>query len=88
MTHLTDVPRGTFLDFLVPAAVSQLITPVHSEASPVYNWAVPSPIQHRSAHHPRRSIYAMETTGLLIIAAILLTITLVRYWYAIQWNLR
>jgi len=30
----------------------------------------------------------METTGLLIIAAILLTITLVRYWYAIQWSLR
>jgi hypothetical protein len=30
----------------------------------------------------------METTGLLIIAATLLAITLVRYWHAIQWSLR
>jgi len=33
-------------------------------------------------------MYALETTGLLIVAATLLTITLVRYWYAIHWNLR
>jgi hypothetical protein len=38
----------------------------------------------RNRHH----VYALETTGLLIVAATLLTITLVRYWYAIHWNLR
>jgi hypothetical protein len=42
-----------------------------------------------SAHsHQRHHIYALETTGLLIIAATLFTITLVRYWYAFHWNLR
>jgi len=38
----------------------------------------------RNRHH----VYALETTGLLIIAATLLTITLARYWYAIHWSLR
>jgi hypothetical protein len=38
----------------------------------------------RNRHH----VYALETTGLLIVAATLLTITLVRYWYAIHWSLR
>jgi len=33
-------------------------------------------------------VYALETTGLLIIAATLLGITLVRFWNAIHWNLR
>jgi hypothetical protein len=48
-----------------------------------------SPMQG-SAHAPsgRHHVYAMETTGLLIIAATLLAITLVRYWHAIQWSLR
>jgi hypothetical protein len=38
----------------------------------------------RNRHH----LYALESTGLLIIAATLLTITLARYWYAIHWSLR
>ena len=41
-------------------------------------------VHGRNRHH----VYALETTGLLIVAATLLTITLVRYWYAIHWNLR
>jgi hypothetical protein len=42
-----------------------------------------------SAHdHHRHHVYALETTGLLIIGATLLTITLVRYWYAIHGSLR
>ncbi len=51
---------------------------------------MPSPLQNRSrsVHHPRHHVYALETTGLLIVAAILLTITLVRSWYAIHWSLR
>ena len=50
-----------------------------------------SPMQEKSssAHdHHRHHVYALETTGVLIIAATLLAITLVRYWYAIHWSLR
>ncbi len=55
-----------------------------------YNVLVPPHTQDRSRseHHPRHHVYALETTGLLIIAATLLAITLVRYWYAIHWSLR
>ena len=52
-----------------------------------YNVRRASPMdktQSRQRHH----VYALETTGLLIIAATLLTITLARYWYAFHWNLR
>lgn len=54
-----------------------------------YNVPVPSHTQDRSnSEHHRHHVYALETTGLLIIAATLLAITLVRYWYAIHWSLR
>ena len=45
---------------------------------------------HKSAapHHHRQHVYALESTGVLIIALTLLTITLVRYWYAMHWSLR
>jgi hypothetical protein len=36
----------------------------------------------------RHAVYASETTGLLLIALVLLIITLVRYWHHIQWSLR
>jgi hypothetical protein len=39
-------------------------------------------------HHGRHHVYAMETTGLLIIAVLLLVVTLIRYWHAIHWSLR
>jgi hypothetical protein len=39
-------------------------------------------------HHGRHHLYALETTGLLIMAALLLGITLVRYWYALHGSLR
>jgi len=39
--------------------------------------------QHHSAH-----IYAMETTGLLVIAVLILILTLARYWHSIHWSLR
>ena len=48
-----------------------------------------TPMQSRAhAQSGRHHIYAMETTGVLIIGATLLAITLVRYWHAIQWSLR
>lgn len=52
-----------------------------------YNGFVPSPIQNEHDHR-RHHVYALETTGLLIIAATLLGITLVRFWHAIQWSWR
>jgi len=45
--------------------------------------------QHDHAHKPHRhAIYATETTGLLLVAFLLLVLTLVRYWHAIHWSWR
>jgi len=50
---------------------------------------IDTPPMHKTAHgRNRHHVYALETTGLLIVAATLLAITLVRYWYAIHWSLR
>lgn len=51
---------------------------------------VPSPqMQDESAHrHHRHAVYASETTGLLLIAFLLLILTLLRYWHEIHWSLR
>lgn len=48
-----------------------------------------SPDEDHSAHrHQRHAVYASETTGLLLIAIVLLVLTLVRYWHEIHWSLR
>ena len=45
--------------------------------------------QNDSAHkHQRHAIYGTETSGLLLIAFLLLVLTLVRYWHAIRWSVR
>ena len=36
----------------------------------------------------RHAVYASETTGLLLIAGVLLILTLVRFWHEIHWSLR
>jgi hypothetical protein len=36
----------------------------------------------------RHTVYASETTGLLVIAVMLLILTLIRYWHNIHWSLR
>jgi len=41
-----------------------------------------------SRKHHRHAIYATETTGLLLIAFMLLALILVRYWHTIHWSLR
>jgi hypothetical protein len=46
------------------------------------------PSHSSSRKHQRHSIYATETTGLLLIAFLILAITLVRYWHTIHWSLR
>ena len=43
---------------------------------------------HSPRKHQRHSLYATETTGLLLIAFLILAITLVRYWHTIHWSLR
>jgi hypothetical protein len=37
--------------------------------------------------HRRHAVYASETTGLLLIAFLLLVLTLLRYWHDIHWSL-
>lgn len=38
--------------------------------------------------HQRQAVYAKETSGLLLIALLLLVLSLVRYWHAIHWSVR
>jgi hypothetical protein len=45
--------------------------------------------QNERAHkHARHAVYATETSGLLLIAFLVLVLTLVRYWHAIRWSVR
>jgi len=39
-------------------------------------------------HHSSLHICATETTGLLVIAVLILILTLARYWHAVHWSLR
>jgi hypothetical protein len=43
---------------------------------------------HDADKHRRQAVYASETIGLLLIAAFLLILTLIRYWHYIHWSLR
>jgi len=52
-----------------------------------YNMRVAVPQDSAHKHH-RHAVYASETTGLLLIALVLLILTLVRYWHEIHWSLR
>ena len=38
--------------------------------------------------HHKHAVYASETTGLLLIAFLLLVLTLIRYWHEIHWSFR
>jgi hypothetical protein len=49
---------------------------------------VPPPQNDSAGKHRRHAIYATETSGLLLIAFLLLVLTLIRYWHAIHWSLR
>ena len=39
-------------------------------------------------HHRLPEIYTLETTGLLVIAILILILTLIRYWHNIPWSAR
>lgn len=49
---------------------------------------MPDPKSPDASRHRRHAVYASETTGLLLIALMLLVLTLVRYWHNIHWSLR
>jgi hypothetical protein len=50
---------------------------------------VPTPRQNDSDHkHRRHAIYATETSGLLVVAFLILVFLIVRYWHAIHWSWR
>ena len=54
-----------------------------------YNQIVVNRRQENDApKHRRHAAYAAETSGLLLIAFLLLLLTLIRYWHAIHWSLR
>jgi hypothetical protein len=53
-----------------------------------YNKVVVAHRQNDSHKHARHAIYATETSGLLLIALLLLAITLTRYWHVIHWSVR
>jgi hypothetical protein len=41
-----------------------------------------------SDKHHRHAAYATETTGLLLIAFLVLALTIIRYWHVIRWSVR
>jgi hypothetical protein len=53
-----------------------------------YNIRVTDTSPRDDHKHHRHAVYASETTGLLLIALLLLVLTLVRYWHDIHWSLR
>ncbi|HZQ93533.1 MAG TPA: hypothetical protein VFA67_00910 [Candidatus Sulfotelmatobacter sp.] len=47
------------------------------------------PVKSDDAHRAHRhATYASETTGLLLIAFLLLALTVIRYWHNIHWSWR
>jgi hypothetical protein len=46
------------------------------------------PEREATRMHHRLALYASESTGLILIALMLLALTLVRYWREIHWSLR
>jgi hypothetical protein len=55
-----------------------------------YNILIPvsDPTPKDDHDHNRHGVYASETTGLLLIALVLLILTLIRSWHDIHWGWR
>lgn len=49
---------------------------------------VPESFPQDDPKHHKHAVYASETTGLLLIAFLLLVLTLIRYWHEIHWSIR
>jgi hypothetical protein len=65
---------------------------VHVQGGKRYNSAVNSTVPTKPGsvdkHERRRSIYAAEATGLLVMAILLLLLIVIRYWRDIPWSAR
>jgi hypothetical protein len=61
--------------------------PNHLQQGAPQNHAADDARKQVDQHHDH-AVYASETTGLLLIAALLLALTLIRYWHYIHWSLR
>lgn len=48
----------------------------------------PEPERTPPERHPIPEVYTLETTGLLVIAVLILILTLIRYWHHIPWSAR
>jgi hypothetical protein len=59
-----------------------------SLAGPAYNTPVRNVRRQNDSAHKHQRIYATETSGLLVIAFLLLALIVVRYWHAIHWSVR
>ena len=57
----------------------------YNKAMPAGSKPKPEPTPER---HPIPEVHTVETTGLLVIAAIILILTLIRYWHHIPWGAR
>jgi len=58
-----------------------------------YNVFVPAAGPKRQLEQPQsepktRHVYTLETTGLLVIAVLVLFLTLIRYWHNVSWSAR
>ncbi|MFZ0815655.1 MAG: hypothetical protein WAM78_09050 [Candidatus Sulfotelmatobacter sp.] len=49
---------------------------------------MPAVRRQNDSTHKHQRIYATETSGLLVIAFLLLILIVVRYWHAIHWSVR
>jgi hypothetical protein len=64
--------------------------PTRRVSAPAYNiFMARAQRNHDSADEQRRhAAYATETSGLLLVAFLLLVLTVVRYWHVIHWSVR
>jgi hypothetical protein len=53
-----------------------------------YNVRVVAPAKPDAHKEHRHATYASETAGLLLVAFLLLTLTIIRYWHYIHWSWR
>lgn len=84
-----ETDRTTRTTSLHPPGRLRLLPAPRADSRPAYNICVADAHrQNDSVHKQRHSIYATETSGLLLIALLLLVLTLVRYWHVIHWSVR
>ena len=70
--------------------MTRSVAPPRAGFCAAYNTVVVHTQRHNDSDHKRHrhAIYATETSGLLLIAFLLLVLTMLRYWHAIRWSVR